>query len=157
MIDNADIASFADDSPSISVGKKHFELQKILQKASAKICIWFHKNGMKTNQDKCHFLSSFGINKKFWLPAYMLENSVSQKLLAVTTGRKFNFNDYVTNLCDNASKKNQVYARTFHTCTQTQKRLLMIFLDNTKLKLVGMKITTFFKRRVSIKLLAFSS
>ena len=105
MIDNADIASFADDSPSISVGKKHFELQKILQKASAKICIWFHKNGMKTNQDKCHFLSSFGINKKFWLPAYMLENSVSQKLLGVTTGRKFNFNDYVTNLCDNASKK----------------------------------------------------
>lgn len=60
---------------------------------------------MKTNQDKCHFLSSFGINKKFWLPAYMLENSVSQKLLGVTTGRKFNFNDYVTNLCDNASKK----------------------------------------------------
>ena len=105
MIDNADIASFADDSPSISVGKKHFELQKILEKASAKICIWFHKNGMKTNQDKCHFLSSFGINKKFWLPAYMLENSVSQKLLGVTTGRKFNFNDYVTNLCDNASKK----------------------------------------------------
>ena len=105
MIDNADIASFADDSPSISVGKKHLELQKILQKASAKICIWFHKNGMKTNQDKCHFLSSFGINKKFWLPAYMLENSVSQKLLGVTTGRKFNFNDYVTNLCDNASKK----------------------------------------------------
>ena len=105
MIDNADIASFADDNPSISVGKKHLELQKILQKASAKICIWFHKNGMKTNQDKCHFLSSFGINKKFWLPAYMLENSVSQKLLGVTTGRKFNFNDYVTNLCDNASKK----------------------------------------------------
>ena len=60
---------------------------------------------MKTNQDKCYFLPSFGINKKSLLPAYMLENSVFQNSLGVTVGRKFNFNDYVTNLCDNASKE----------------------------------------------------
>ena len=32
------------------------------------------------------------------------------------------------------------------------KNIIIIFLDSTKLKIVWIKITTFFKRRVSIKL-----
>ena len=96
-----------------------------LEKASVKLFKWFHENGLKANQVKCHFLSSLDINTKFSLPACILENSNSQKLLGVTIDRKLNFNEHVTNLCDKASKKIQAPARIFPCLPQTQKQLLM--------------------------------
>ena len=93
-----------------------------MQNASIKLFKWFYENGLKANQDKCHFLSSLDINTKFSLPACILENSDSQKLLGVTIDRKLNFNEYVTNLCNKASKKIQALARIL---PQTQKLLLM--------------------------------
>ena len=80
---------------------------------------------MKANQDKCHFLSSLDISTKFLLPACILENSGFQKLLGVTIERKLNFNKYVTNLCDRASRKVQALAKIFPYIPQTQKRFLM--------------------------------
>ena len=81
MVDNIDIASYADDNTPYTVG------------------------GI--------FLSSLDINTKFLLPACILENSNSQKLLGVTIDRKLNFNEHVTSLCDNASKKIQALAIIF--------------------------------------------
>ena len=106
MVDNVDIASYADDNTPYSVGKSQCDLETKLQKASVKLFKWFHENGLKANQDKCHFLSRLDINTKFSLPACILENSNSQNILGVTIDRKLNFNEDVTNLCDKASKKN---------------------------------------------------
>ena len=51
-------------------------------------------------------MSSGGIEStKFSLPACILLNSASKKLLGVTIDKKLNFNKNVTNLCDKASKK----------------------------------------------------
>ena len=83
-----------------SVGKSRCDLEIKLQKASVKLFKWFHENGLKANQDKCHFLLSLGINTKFSLPACILEDSSSQNLLGVTVDRKLNFNEHVANLCD---------------------------------------------------------
>ena len=124
MIDNIDIASYADYNTPYSVGKSQCDLETKLQKASIKLFKWFHENGLKSNQDKCHFPSSLDINIKFSLPACILEKSHSQKLLRVTIDRKLNFNEHVTNLCDKASKKIQALARIFPYVPQTQKRLL---------------------------------
>ena len=96
-----------------------------MQKASVKLFKWFYENGLKANQDKCHFLSRLDINSKFSLPASILENSDFQKVLGVTIDRKLNFNEHVTNLCDKASKKIQALARIFPYIPQTQKLLLM--------------------------------
>ena len=71
------------------------------------------------------FLLSLDINTKFSLPACILENSNSQKLLGVAIDRKLDFNEHVTILCDKASKKIQALARIFPYIPQTQKRLLM--------------------------------
>ena len=93
---------------------------------------WFHENDLKGNQDKCNFLSSLDINTKFSLPTCILllpaclqENSNSQKHFGVTTDRKLNFNEHVTNRCDKASKKIPTFTRIFPYIPQTQKRLLM--------------------------------
>ena len=125
MVGNIDIASYADDNTPYSVGKSQCDLETKLQKASVKIFKWFHENGLKANQNKCHFLSSLDINTKFSLPTCILENSSSQNLPGVTIDRKLNFNEHVTNLCDKASKNIQAFARIFPYTTQTQKRLLM--------------------------------
>ena len=81
MIDNIHIASYADDNTLYSIGKSQYDLETKLQKASVKFLKWFHENGMKATQDKCHFLSSLNVNTKFLLPACILENSDSHKLL----------------------------------------------------------------------------
>ena len=75
MVDNIDIASYADDNTPYSVGKSQCHLEAKLKKASVKLFKWFHENDLKSNQDKCHFLSSLDIITKFSLPACILENS----------------------------------------------------------------------------------
>ena len=77
MIDTTDIAGYADDNTPSNVGKNNVTKKPKLQKASVTLFKWFHENGMKANQDKCHFLSSLGISTKFLLPACILENSGS--------------------------------------------------------------------------------
>ena len=114
MVDNIDIASYADDNTPYSVGKSQCDLETKLEKAPVKIFKRFNENGLKANQEKCHFLSSLDINMKFSLLACILENSNSQKPLGVTIDRKLNFNEHVTNLCDKASKKIQTLARICH-------------------------------------------
>ena len=119
--------------PPLQCGRKNkCELEKKSQKASVKCFKWFHENGMKADQDKCHFLSSLDITTEFditlhnyKLPACILENSGSQKLLGVTVDKKLNFNKHVIDLCDKASRKIQALARIFPYIPQTQKRLLM--------------------------------
>ena len=124
VIDNIHIASYAGDNTPYSVWKSQYDLETKFQKTSVKHFKWFHKNGIKANQDKCHFLSSLDINTKFSLPARILGNSDSQKLLGVTIDRKLNFNEHVTYLCDKASKKIRALARIFPYTRQSQKRLL---------------------------------
>ena len=87
MIDNIEIVSYADDNTAYDVEKSQCDLETKLQKASVKIFKWFHVNGMKANQSKCHFLLSLDINTKFSLPACILENSDSEKLLGVAIYR----------------------------------------------------------------------
>ena len=125
MVDNIDIASYADDNIPYIVGKSQCDLETKLQKASVKLSKWFHENGLQANQEKCHFLLSLDINTKFSLLACILENSNSLKLLGLTDDRELNFNEHGTNLCDKASKKIQALARVFPYIPQTQKRLLM--------------------------------
>ena len=61
MIDNIDIASYAYDNTPYIVGKSQCDQERKLQKASVKLFKWFHENGLKANQDKCHFLSGLDI------------------------------------------------------------------------------------------------
>ena len=74
MIDNIDIASYADDNTPYSVGKSQCDLERKLQKVSVKLFKCFYENGFKANQDKCDSLSSLDINTTFSLPACIIES-----------------------------------------------------------------------------------
>ena len=84
--------------------------KKKIKKTSVKLFKWFHENGMKANQDKCHFLSSLDISAKSLLPTCI---PGSQKLLGVTIDSKLNFNEHIASLCKKTSRKVQAVARTF--------------------------------------------
>ena len=66
---------------------------------------------MKANQDKLHFPSGLEISTNFQLPDCILKNSTSQKRLGGTTDKKLNFNEYITNLSDEAIRKIPVFTR----------------------------------------------
>ena len=55
MVNNIDIASYADDNTSYSVGKSQCDLETKLQKASVKLFKQFHENDLVYND----FSSSF--------------------------------------------------------------------------------------------------
>ena len=52
MVDNIDVASYADDNTPYSVGKSQRDVETKLQKASIKLFKWLYENGLKANQDK---------------------------------------------------------------------------------------------------------
>ena len=97
MVDNTGIPSYAGDNTPYGVGKSRCDLETKLERLD--------------------------ISTKFSLPACILENENSQKLLGVTVDWKLiinensqkllgvtidwklNINENVTNLCDKASKK----------------------------------------------------
>ena len=119
-----DIASHVNDNTPYIVGKNMWPRNKI-QKASVKLFKWFYENGMKANQDKLHFLWSLDISTKFVLPACILKNSGSQKLLGLPIDRNLNCNERITNLFDKATRKVQVLGWIFPYIPQTQKWILM--------------------------------
>ena len=45
MLDNIDIAGYADNNTPYSVGKSQCDLEQKLQKTSVKLFKWFHENG----------------------------------------------------------------------------------------------------------------
>ena len=59
-------------TPLIVQEKNQCDLKTKLQKASVKLFKWYPEKGKKTNQDKCHFLSSLDISTKFSLPDCIL-------------------------------------------------------------------------------------
>ena len=80
--------------------------------ATAKPYKWFHENGIKANQDKCHFPLSLDISTKILVPADILEN-LYQNLFGV------NFNEYVINLCNKTCK---ALARIFPIYPKRKKK-----------------------------------
>ena len=104
IIDDVDVANYADDSIPYSHRKCSNEVLQKLECASRNIFEWSFNNAIKTNKDKFHFLSSLDMNTKISVGNFDIESTHSQKLLGVTTDCKLNFHDHVSNLC----KKKQV-------------------------------------------------
>ena len=86
---------------------------------------WFYNNEMKTNIDKCHFLSSLDVATTITIENFSIQNSASQKLLGIIINRHLNFNEHVSNQCKTASLKITALARVFPYITLNQRRTLM--------------------------------
>ena len=86
------------------------------------------------NSNKCHLLVAGHKFEQIWakIGTDLIWGSNSVKLLGITIDNHLKFDKHISLSCAKGNRK------------------FIIFLDSTKLKIVWTKITTFFKRRVSI-------
>ena len=112
-------------------------------------------NHLKDNSGKSRVLRSAKKPEIISIDGIPLAASSHEKLLRVTIDSELKFENHITELCLNVSKKRNAllpYIK-FHVIRKTQsinESIYRIFLDSEKLKIVQKEIITFFKRRVSI-------
>ena len=105
VVENIDIASYADDNtPYISANDIN-EVILSLEKATDTLFKWFSDNVMKSNADKCHLLvcTNNAINIK--IGNIDINNSTCNELLGVKFDYKLTFDDHISKLCQKASRK----------------------------------------------------
>ena len=96
-----------------------------LECAFRNILKWFFNKAMKANPDKCYFLSSFDMNSKISVNRFDIENTHSQKLLAVIIDCKLDFHVLAPNLCKKASTRISAMATVVPFMLLNQRKLIM--------------------------------
>ena len=90
IMENIDIASYADDTTLYTTGNSTEEVIQKLEEAAKTLFQRFSENQMKANPDNCHFLCSS--NREFSLIIENQEIKISkfQKLLGIKLDSKLN-------------------------------------------------------------------
>ena len=125
MIDDINIANYADDNTPFVSDDTPLNVITSLENAAEKLFEWFTNNHMKANHDKCHLLMSTFIPISIKVRDYIIKNSDHEKLLGVTVDANLNFNCHLENILKKASKKVYVLARIPPYMSITKRKLLM--------------------------------
>ena len=83
VLNNVDIANFADDNTPFISANNIDDLIDSPEKASSRLFKWFKDNLFKGNPDKCHLLVSTNEKTKINIGEFSIENSDCEKLLEV--------------------------------------------------------------------------
>ena len=111
IVDDVDIANYADDN---TIYKEHENIDDLitsLQDAAAKLFKWFSDNQMKGNTDKCHLLLSKDESSEIHIGDSIIESSTCEKLLGIKIDSKLRFDDHIQDLCNKANRKLGALAR----------------------------------------------
>ena len=103
IIEDTDIASYANDKTPYVVADNIDGVIKILEEISEILFKWFNDNLMKINVDKCHLLVSANNTVKIKIGNFDITNSKSEKLLGVKFDHKLlmiTFPNYVKKLVE---------------------------------------------------------
>ena len=102
IMENTDIASYADDNASYTTGNSLEEVIRKLENATKTHFLWLSDNQMKTSPDKCHFLCSSNREVSLTVENQIIKNSKLEKLLAIKLDPKLNFNSHIHDICQKA-------------------------------------------------------
>ena len=125
MIDDIDIANYADDNTPFVPGHTPLNVITSLENAAEKPFEWFTNNHMKANQDKCHLLMSTFTPISIKVKDYIIKNSDYEKLLGVTVDLNLTFNCHLENILKKAGKKVHMLARITPYMSIPNRKLLM--------------------------------
>ena len=95
VMENIDIASYADDDTSYTTGNSIEEVTQKLENAAKTLFQWFSDNQMKANPDKCHFLCSTSSEVSLAIENQKIKSSKFEKLLCIKSDSKLNFNSHI--------------------------------------------------------------
>ena len=125
IIENTDIASYADDNTPYISADDIDGVIKSLEEASATLFKWFSGNLMKSNADKCHLLISTNNTVKMKIGHFDIANSRNEKLLGVTFDSKLPFDDHISELYKKTSRKIHALSRVTPYMNISKRRILM--------------------------------
>ena len=111
IVDDIDIANYADDN---TIYKEHENIDDLitsLQDAAAKLFKWFSDNQMKGNTDKCYLLLSKDESSEIHTGDSIIESSTCKKLFGIKTDSKLCFDDHIQALCNKVNRKLRALAR----------------------------------------------
>ena len=121
IVDDVDIANYADDNTIYKEHEKIDDLITSLQDAAAKLFKWFSDNQMKENTDKCYLLLSKDGSSEIHIGDSIIESSTCKKILGIKIDSKLRFDDHLRDLCNKATRKLGTLARAT-PYTNLQKR-----------------------------------
>ena len=128
IMNNFDIASYADDNTPYAVGNNIQELIVKLQNASKTLFQWFSDDQMKSNPGKCNFICSTSKKVSLIVENKEINNSTHEILLEVTLDSKLSFNTHIDHICKKASLKLNALSRiTTHLDFKKKKLLINSF------------------------------
>ena len=87
--ENNYFTNYADDATPYVIGNDAEEVVSKLKTIAEKLFIWFVQNKMKVDFDKCHLLLSTTEAFNFQISDSVIYNSLSRKLLGVTSQQTF--------------------------------------------------------------------
>ena len=93
IIEDTDIASYADDNKLYVSADNIDGVVKSSEKASEILFKWFNNNLKKINADKCHLLVSTNNAVKIKILNFDKTNSKNERLLVVKFDHKLSFHD----------------------------------------------------------------
>ena len=101
------------------------EVLSELKAVTQKLFTWFAQNEMKANLNKCHLLVSTTDAFSFEISETVIRNSISKKLLGVTSGSKLKFEEHIITICQRANRKLNALAK-LTTYMELGKRLMLM-------------------------------
>ena len=120
----SDIANYADDTTPFECAPYYVKLKENLELTIYKIFNWFKYNNFKANATKCHFFSSHYQSVTININSSIIKSSNSQKLLGVTVGSDFTFEQHINGLCGKSSQKLHALSRISQYLSLNKKRIL---------------------------------
>ena len=97
--------SFTDDNTPIVVRDNIAYVIKALEEIRENLANWFSNNERNLNTDKCHLLSNSRESNTLKIGDLDINNSLSEKLLGITFGCKFQFNIHIEDIFQKVSQK----------------------------------------------------
>ena len=125
MVEDIDIASYADDSTPFVVENNIDCVIASLEQVPGTFFNWFKNNRLKNSVDKCHVLVSTNKPVGIKIGDYTIDNSECEKLLGVKIDVNSNSNDHISDLCKKASRKIFALARVSPFVGVSKRKLLM--------------------------------
>ena len=125
IMENINIASYADDNTSYTTGNLIEEVIQKLENAAKSLFQWFRDNQMKANPDKCHFLCSSNREVSLAIENQLIKNSKFEKLLGIKLDSKLNFNFDIHDIFQKAGQKLNAISRITPYMRFAKKRLIV--------------------------------
>ena len=125
LLENTDIASYADDNTLYSAQKNRETVINTIETSSQVLFDWFSDNFMKANSGKSHLLMSGTETTHANVDGSMIKSSQKEILLGINLDSELKFEDHVNFMCKKASQKLYALARIAPFMDLKQRRNIM--------------------------------